>query len=100
MGHGSITGVDMANDFDQFPYYDNLVKDGTLQMSDVWIGAISYFFQNLIGYLSQFGIFLPVLTTAQRNTIQTPQNGQMIYNSDTNTFQGFQNGSWMTFTLT
>lgn len=71
----------MANDFDQFPLYEAISKsNGT--MTDVWIGALSFFYQNLIGYLTQFGILLPVVTTAQRDAIQSPQEGQMIYNSD------------------
>jgi hypothetical protein len=89
----------MANDFDQFPLYDRIVeKDG--ELSPVWNYALAHFFESLVGYLSQSGIFVPVLTTAQRALIQSPVNGQMIYNSTTNTFQGFQNGSWLTFTLT
>lgn len=34
------------------------------------------------------------LTTAQRNAL-SPVNGDMIYNTDDNRFQGFQNGSWI-----
>jgi len=90
----------MSNDFDEFPIYDALVKAGTHKMSDIWISTISTFYMNLIGYLTQNGIFIPRLTTAQRNAIQSPQNGQMIYNSTLQTFEGYQNGVWKTFTLT
>lgn len=90
----------MANDFDQFPLYDPLVKEDGDHMSNVWVGAMSTFFENLVGYLSQFGVFVPQVTTDQRDTIQNPQNGQMIYNTTTDTFQGYQAGAWKTFTLT
>ena len=90
----------MATSFDQFPVYDALVKDDSIHMSDVWVGSMSTFYQNLIQYMTQFGILVPQLTTDQRNSILAPQNGQMIYNTTTGTFQGYQSGNWMTFTLT
>ena len=100
----------MANNFDQFPVYDHLTKPGEDKMSDVWVGAMTTFFENLVAYLSQYGIFIPQLTTEQRDSIQfteaqssvlrSPQNGQMIYNTTTGTFQGYQAGAWKTFTLT
>jgi hypothetical protein len=41
------------------------------------------------------GIFrLPGFTTTQRNTL-TPTNGDTIYNSTVNKFQGYQNGGWI-----
>lgn len=87
----------MANDFDQFPLYDVLIKRDTSQLSDVWLGSISTFYQNLIGYLSAGGIFLPQLTTAQRDAIQSPMNGQMIYNTTLGTAQYFKAGAWSSF---
>ena len=81
MGICRFTGVIMANDFDQFPLYDALTSGDHL--SNIWFNSISTFYQNLIGYLSSTGIFLPVLTTTQRNQIQSPQEGQMIYTSNT-----------------
>lgn len=90
----------MANDFDQFPTYDPLIKTGTNKMSDVWVDFMSTFYMNLIGYLTQNGILLPQLTTAQRNALQSPQNGQMIYNTTVNAPQIFQAGAWKTFTTT
>lgn len=72
----------MANDFDQFPLYDPLVKTNGNKLSDIWVSSMSTFYQNLLGYLSARGIFIPVLTTAQRNAITNPQEGQMIYNKD------------------
>lgn len=88
----------MANDFDQFPVNDKITNNS--EMSQIWRDSIATFYMNLIGYLSQYGIFLPSLTTAQRNTIQSPQNGQMIYNTTTNAPQIYQNGAWKTFTTT
>jgi hypothetical protein len=87
----------MANDFDQFPVYDDLVKGGTLKMSDVWTDFIATFYMNLIGYLTQGGILLPQLTTAQRDALQNPQNGQMIYNTTIGSAQYFKAGTWTSF---
>ncbi|SRR5579872_1859793 len=72
----------MANDFDEFPVYDPLVKNDGVHMSDVWTSFISTFYMSLIGYLTQYGILLPVVTTAQMASIQSPQEGQLIYNVD------------------
>lgn len=52
-------------------------------MSDIWADFMSTFYMNLIGYLSQNGIFLPQLTTNQRDALKDPQEGQMIYTINT-----------------
>jgi hypothetical protein len=90
----------MAQDIDPFPLYDPLIKKGTENLSNVWQSYISTFYENLVGYLSLHGIFVPQITDDQRLAIQAPVNGQMIYNTTTNTFMGFINGAWKTFTLT
>jgi len=72
----------MANNIDQLNYYDPLIRGRDDKMSDVWISNMSAFIETLQGYLSLFGVFVPVLTTAQRGTILSPQEGQMIYNID------------------
>jgi hypothetical protein len=87
----------MATDFDQFPLNDDLVKRGTTQMSDIWAGAISYFYQNLIGYLTAGGIFLPQVTTTQRDALTNVKNGQVIYNTTLGTAQYFKAGAWSSF---
>lgn len=86
----------MANDFDEFPVYDELVKS-TRHMSNVWVDFMGSFVQNLKDYLSQYGMFLPNLTTAQRDQIQSPQNGQMIYNTTLGTAQYRKAGVWTSF---
>lgn len=88
----------MANDFDQFPIRDPLIRESSTLMSDTWVSFISTFYMNLISYLTQGGIMLPNLTTTQRNALQTPQDGQMIYNTTTQAPQVYQNGAWKTFT--
>lgn len=90
----------MAQDFDQFPLYDPLIKSGTVNMSDIWTDFMSTFYMNLISYLGQNGVFVPKLTSSQRDGIKTPQAGQMIYNTSTNAPQIYQNGAWKTFTTT
>jgi hypothetical protein len=73
----------MARDFDNFPTYDPVIKD-RVYLSNVWSDFIATFVETLQGYLSSRGMFVPVLTLAQRNEIQTPQEGQMIYVSNSN----------------
>jgi hypothetical protein len=92
----------MATDFDQFPIYDPLIKEGTTLMSDVWVDFFATFFQTLIGYITQYGINPPNLTTTQRNTIINPQNGQIIYNTTVDAPQFYQtsSGTWRTYTFT
>lgn len=84
----------MALDFDSFPLYDPLIKAGTNNMSSIWMDALGTFMQTLQEYLSQNGIFVPRLTTAQRDALQNVINGQLIYNTTLNKFQGYENSSW------
>lgn len=85
----------MAINLDEPPFYDVLTKRERDYMSDVWRDWMATFYQSLTEYVTQFGIIVPNLTTVQRDSIQTPQNGQLIYNTDTNEFQGFSNGAWI-----
>lgn len=88
----------MANDIDQPPLYDNLTKIRLDKMSDIWVDWFATFYQTLTTYLSQNGIFVPLLTTSERDALQSPQNGQMIYNTTIEAPQIFQNNMWKTFT--
>lgn len=90
----------MAVDLDLLPVYNPISMPEDGRLADVWVGALSYLIQNLQGYLSSNGMYIPQVTTDQRNAIQSPTNGQMIYNTTTGTFQGYIVGTWKTFTLT
>jgi len=74
----------MARDFDNFPTYDPVIKD-QVYLSNVWSDFMATFIESLREYLSQRGAFVPSITLAQRNEIQAPVEGQMIYVSDANT---------------
>lgn len=74
----------MARDFDDFPTYDVLIKD-KVYLSSIWSDFLATFVESLQEYLSQNGVFVPRLTLAQRDDINTPVEGQMIYVSDANT---------------
>jgi len=43
---------------------------------------------------------VPEYTTAQRDALDSPQNGQMIYNSTTNRIEIRQAGGWKYLTVT
>ncbi len=89
----------MANDFDQFPLYDAITKGQSGQLSDLWIGALSFFYETLVDYLTAGGIIPPKLTTAERDSLDSPENGQMIYNTTLDTMQYFKvsTGLWVSF---
>ena len=74
----------MARDFDNFPTYDPIIKD-QVYLSNVWSDFMATFIESLREYLGSSGVFVPRLTLAQRDEIQYPQEGQMIYVSDANT---------------
>jgi hypothetical protein len=84
----------MARDFDNFPTYDPVIKPGTSSLSNIWGDFLATFVETLTGYLSQNGIFVPRLTTDQRDQLQNVINGQLIYNTTLNKFQGYENNSW------
>lgn len=84
----------MARDFDNFPTYDPVIKD-RVYLSNVWSDFMATFIESLREYLSQNGVFVPRLTTDQRNALQNVINGQLIYNTTLNKFQGYENGAWV-----
>lgn len=43
------------------------------------------------------GVLIPRMTTAQRDAISSPVNALIVYNTDTNTFQGRAAGAWQDF---
>lgn len=67
------------NNIDQLNYYDPLIRGKDDKMSEVWIANLSSLIQTIQGYLSAFGVFIPPITVKQRDSIQSPQEGQMIY---------------------
>ncbi len=73
----------MARDFDNFPTYDPVIKDG-IYLSNVWSDFMATFIESLREYLSESGAFIPKLSLSQRDNIQFPQEGQMIYVTDAN----------------
>lgn len=86
----------MANDFDDFPVYDK-ISDPNGDLSFQWKNSFATFFANLTGYLTQGGMLLPQVTTAQRDALLNPQNGQIIYNTTLGTAQYLKAGVWTSF---
>jgi hypothetical protein len=86
----------MARDFDSFPTYDPVIKSGSLYLSSVWSDFVATFVQTLQEYLSQYGIFVPRLSEEERDDITTPVLGQLIFNTTTSKFQGYEGspGVW------
>ena len=92
----------MATDFDLLPTYDPILKNKPDLLSDIWRDILSRNMDNLISYITQYGFNLPNLTTTQRNEIQSPNNGQMIYNTTVDAPQFYQvsSSSWRTISFT
>lgn len=86
----------MAQDFDIFPVYDEVVKpDG--HFTGMWADQMAAFIEILISYLTARGIFVPKLTTAERDALlpESVDDSQLIYNTTTNKFQGRANNAWV-----
>lgn len=68
----------MARDLDNFPTYDPVTKD-IGYFSAIWSDFMATFIESLKEYLGAHGMFVPVLTEEQRDAIQVPVEGQLIY---------------------
>lgn len=92
----------MATDLDLLPIYDPILRGRPDLINDVWGDALSRNMDTLISYFGQFGFMLPNLTTSQRDEIQFPQNGQLMYNTTIDSPQFYQesSGTWRTLTFT
>ena len=55
-------------------------------------------FRDLVNWIESLTV--PEYTTAQRDALDDPQNGQMIYNSTTTRFEIRQAGGWKYLTVT
>lgn len=85
----------MSRDFDFFPTNDPLIRAGSVYMSYEWSSFMNTFIETLIEYLTQYGIKIPRITTAQRDSLQNVENGQVIYNTTIDEFQGRRAGVWV-----
>ncbi len=74
----------MARDFDDFPTYDPVIKND-VYLSNVWADFIATFVETLQEYLTSDGMIVPNITLTERNAIQAPVEGQMIYVTNSNT---------------
>jgi hypothetical protein len=83
----------MSATLDNPPLYDKMV-DQNGSLSGVWRNWFGTFIDSLNGYFTQNGFVLPQLSTAQRDAIATPAQGQMIYNTTTGEPQIFLTPSW------
>jgi hypothetical protein len=60
------------------------------------------FFSSLYIFLTPFQNVIPVPSRSQDqiNSLTNVVNGYVVYNNTDNSFQGFVDGAWKTFTLT
>ena len=91
----------MSVSLDQPPIYDPITKNNQY-IGDNWSLYLTSLIETLSSYLGQYGMFIPNLTTVQRDMIQSPVNGQWIFNSTINAPQFYQSSStsWRTVTFT
>ncbi len=71
----------MARDLDNFPTYDPVIKDDKY-LSNIWSDFMNTFVESLREYVSSLGMFVPRITLEERDAIQSPEEGQLIYVAD------------------
>jgi len=80
----SLLGIPLEEPLvDQNGYITEPWKDWLVQFSDI-----------LSDQISQLGFFLPILSTDRRDKIESPKDGQIIFNSTTNRIQVWYSGTW------
>lgn len=89
----------MAQSLDE-PPVNNPISDKDGMISDTWRQWITNYHQSLTGYLSQYGIMLPPLTTTQRNSMINIPEFVVIGNKTTGEPQIYLGGSWKDITHT
>jgi len=77
---GSVSGPSISFDNDSVPYNSTSIGAGTSPDDKITL-------QDVVRLLGT--------TTSNRDSITTPQDGMLIYNSTTNTFQGRAGGFWV-----
>ena len=82
-------GTNTYNNFDEPPVYDFVLKGENSTISDTWRAWYTTWYQTLTNFITQFGFFIPQLTTKQRDALVNPAGGQLIYNTDANVLQVF-----------
>jgi len=91
----------VANTFDIPPIYDPIANSNG-DLSPIWMSWISAFYETLVSFLTEVGIYIPEITEAERDTIVAPvlRQGLMIINTDLDLPQIYLGGSWKTVTVT
>lgn len=92
----------MADFFDPPRTNDPIIDDGSQYLNQRWRLWFKSFYQTLITYLTPQGIYVPVLTTAQRDAISilSLRDGLFIYNRTAVSPQMYFNGTWHNITHT
>jgi hypothetical protein len=92
----------MPNSFDRFPVSDPLLAKNSVLLSEEWASFLNYFYENLVQYMNEYGFYPVNLTQAQINAIQSPVNGQTLYNLTVDAPQFYQasSSSWKTISFT
>lgn len=83
---------DSATSIDGAPVYDAITENDHL--SPTWRNWFASLIDTITAYLSPYGIFIPKMSTTDRDTIQTPQTGQLIFNTTTDTLQIYLSTGW------
>lgn len=89
---GTISDIDLRDDA-VIPAKLDSSKDFQMNLLSLGGSSVTDTILSLTSTTKAF--LLTRMTTAQMNTIGTPLNGMMIYDTTTNQFMGYKNDSWI-----